>query len=197
MKKAFITLFALAIFSSNASAQLEKGAKLIGGNLGLELTTSKNKYGGTTTTSGKLSSITLEPKFGYFLINNLAVGGELGISGYNWKPEDEDLHDTSGSTISIGPFIRYYSPVNIFVEGKYAIGLSQSEYQDGFDLEEEEYKIRKVVLAIGYAAFLKENVAIEPMFGYQSIAQKARFGESEITLDNSLFIRVGLQVYMR
>lgn len=184
-------------FSLNVMAQLKKGSKLVGGNLLLELSTPKTKSGGTTTTSGKLLRIDLEPRFGYFLINNFAMGGELGIAGSNWKPEDKFQADISSSSISIGPFVRYYLPANVFIEGKYAIGIRETEHQNGFDLETDEYKIRKVAFAIGYALFLNDNVAIEPMFGYQSVAEEPRFYGSIIDIDNSLFIRLGFQVYLR
>jgi hypothetical protein len=197
MKKTIFTFLAVAVALSGAFAQLVQGTKIVGGDFGLEFSTSKSKYNNQTVTTGNSTSFTLEPKFGYFVIDNLAVGGELSISSYTSKYEDYDGKST-GTSIAIGPFVRYYFPPKIFVEAKYAVGTAK--YKDDFfgDMEESKYALSAFSLGAGYAAFINENIAIEPMLGYQLIGQKNKTDNEPAVknTDGGLFIRVGFQIYL-
>jgi hypothetical protein len=199
MKRTFFTLLILACASMSALAQFEQGKMLVGGNFGLEFSTSKSKYNNQTSTNGKSTSFSLEPRFGYFVINNLVVGGELGLGLSSFKYDGEDDKWTS-TAITIGPFVRYYFQPGIFVEGKYAIGTMKTKDDDFVgDVEEYKYSLSSVSLGAGYAYFLNENIALEPMIGFQSSGQKNKTnGEPDVkTIDSGLFIRVGFQIYLR
>jgi hypothetical protein len=197
MKKTLFTLL-VVLGSMSAFAQFEQGTMLVGGDFGLEFSTEKSKYNNQTNTEGKGSSFTLEPQFGYFVIDNLAVGGELGVSLSSWKPEGSD-GKSSSTTITIAPFVRYYFEPGVFLEGKYAIG--SSKFKDDYfgDVEESKYGVSGWSLGAGYAIFLNDNVALEPMLGYQSMTLKNKTsGEPEVKgITSGLFARIGFQIYLR
>jgi hypothetical protein len=198
MKRTFFTLLVLACASMSAFAQFEQGTKLVGGNFGLEFSTSKSKYNNQTNTNGKSTSFSFEPKFGYFVINNLVVGGELGLTLSSWKSDGESGKETSTS-LTIGPFVRYYFQPGIFVEGKYAVGTLKAKDDFFGDVEEYKYALSGVSLGAGYAYFLNDNIALEPMIGFQSNARKNKTtGEAEVkNISSGLFVRVGFQIYLR
>jgi outer membrane protein W len=55
------------------------------------------------STQESTSSFSINPKFGYFLSNRLAVGGDLDFAN-----SKEDLNDAEYSAYGIGVFARYY-----------------------------------------------------------------------------------------
>jgi hypothetical protein len=197
MKKTLVTLF-VVLGSISAFAQFEQGTMLVGGDFGLEFTTEKSKYDNQTNTEGKGSSFALEPQFGYFVIDNLAVGGELGLTLSSWKPEGSDGKFTS-TTLTLAPFVRYYFEPGVFVEGKYAFGTSKSKDDFGGDVDEDKYSVGGWSLGAGYAIFLNDNVAIEPMIGYGATTFKNKTsGEPAVkNINSGLFVRVGFQIYLR
>ena len=91
---------------------------------------------------GKIRSSVI---YGYFLANNLAIGGNLNISSNSFNNEGEigpkDDPDTlyllqnKSFTLAIGPFARYYIEIGaqpyeigaIFIEGAYHVGTGTSE----------------------------------------------------------------------
>lgn len=112
----------------------------------------------------------LNPKLGYFVADNLALGAAIGLF-------IQSVNDETSTTFNIGPFARYYfgepSPASKFYGG-INVGLSASEGADvGLGLE------------AGYSHWLSRNVAIEGGPYYQHI------GDS-----NSLGLAVGFQIYL-
>ncbi len=196
MKRTFVTLFAVVLLSSAAFAQLEKGTMLAGGEFGLELNTNKSKYRNQTTTNSKSTSFTLEPRFGYFVIDNLAIGGEISLTSSVSKDE-LDGDKTTDNSFAIGPFVRYYFPAKIFLEGQYSAGFANTKYSNSN--EKDKYNLGGWSLASGYAIFLNDNVAVEPMLGFQSVSYKNKTdGEAEWKNVNAgMFFRVGFQIYLR
>ena len=80
MKK--ITFFAIAMFATLSSfAQFNQGRMLVGGSAELSTNTNKQKDGNTTTTNSKTTSFTVSPSFGYFVIDQLAVGAAFVLLG--------------------------------------------------------------------------------------------------------------------
>jgi outer membrane protein len=197
MKKTIFTL--LVVFASfGAFAQFEQGTMLVGGDFGVEFTTSKTKFDGQTETNGKYTEFSLSPNFGYFVIDNLAVGANLGLSMSSYKPEGFDGKST-GTSLTFGPFVRYYFPMKIFLQGSVGIGTMKSKDDFGGDVDEEKFSLFGTQLGAGYAIMLNDNVALEPMVGFQSLAQKNKTtGEPEYkNVDSGLFLRLGFQIYLR
>jgi outer membrane protein len=197
MKKTIFTL--LVVFGSfGAFAQFEQGTMLVGGDFGLEFTTQKAKGNGQTSTLGKSSEFSFNPDFGYFVIDNLAVGANLGLSLTSYKSDGSAYKYTTNS-LTVGPFVRYYFPVKIFLQGNLGIGTMKSKDDNNGDIDENKYSVFGTSLGAGYALMLNDNVAIEPLIGYQSISQKDKStgAPDGKYVDSGIFVRVGFQIYLR
>ena len=89
-----------------AYAQFEKGTMIVGGSFGADFKTNKTKYDGNTYTNGKYVNVTFDPQFGIFVINNLAIGGGLGMSTSAYKDDDSDYKEVTNE-FTIQPMVRY------------------------------------------------------------------------------------------
>ncbi len=72
MKRLIFTLFTITTFSS-VFAQFEQGRLLAGGDISFAATTNKTKDDNSTTTNSKTTSFSLNPRAGYFFIDNLPL----------------------------------------------------------------------------------------------------------------------------
>ena len=172
MKKLFIFL-TVSLFAVSAFAQFEQGTVRIGGasNLGF----SNEKFKGADWSTNTLS---LEVGGSYFFINNLAADVELGFD-YT-KDSDED---DAASILGLGLGVRYYLPVNVFVGAGFDIA--------SFKWGSESVSGTGLTLKAGYAAFLSDNIALEPSIGY-------RIGlsdEDKGTQLNGLYVKVGFSIF--
>jgi hypothetical protein len=159
-------LFGLLITMGMAHAitaqTIDQGTWMIGGSAGFSSTKVKNIPAST--------NLDLSPKFGLFIIDDLAVG--LGIS---YKSTSSD--GSSNSTFGLGPFVRYYLTDPIFV-------------QAGVDLGLEEDSATSFSLSLGYSWFVDNTVAIEPALFFSSVNYD---GESS---DATIFgLSIGIQAF--
>jgi len=193
MKKLFFLSFVL-ITSSSAFAQFEKGRILAGGDLSFASTTNKTKGNNATVTNYKLTTFGLSPKVGYFFIDNLAAGLSLNLSAGTQK--DEGSSDKYSSTsVSIGPFVRYYLQPGVFFQGQFGGGSIKRKNEVGNTTTTTKYGLTNWSIGAGYAYFLNKNVALEPFIGYGANIEKNKSNDVK-DIDSSLFISVGFQVYL-
>lgn len=155
MKKLFIIAFVL--ISGIASAQINQGTVLVGASSNLNF--SSIKFDG----NDRFSVFDLDAKVGYFVIDNLAVGFDLGY---------QKIDDFSSSNFGI--FGRYYYQGKIFG----GVGLSISKFED-------QGNQTTIPFEVGYAAFITENIAIEPSF-HLSVGDNT----------NTYGLRVGFSLYL-
>ena len=176
--KNFFTLFAVTLFTVSVFAQFEQsefrqGRMRIGGSSSLDFSDLEVKGG-----SDKSSDLTFGIEGSYFFIDNVAVDVELMLS----VVEVFDLDDRI-TTLGTGLGARYYLPFGVFA------GV-------GFDLVNVKYDGESSMgtgakFKIGYAAFLNENVALEPTISY-------RLGlsdEKKYTKVNGLNVSIALSIY--
>lgn len=190
MKKSFLTITIL-LFTLSAFAQFtSQGTFLLGGssNLGLNFLSSKSKLGDGDFQDGpKTTSFNISPQVGYFIIDNLAIGGTLDFSSE--KETFDDLKYTS-SNVLVGPFVRYYFD-KLYAEGSIGVGSAKTDFGSG----ENKSSLSAWSIGAGYALLLNDAVALEPRIGYASTSGKNK--ETDITSKNSgLFINLSLFVYL-
>lgn len=113
--------------------------------------------GSTKAGDDKTSGFEIEPKVGFFITENIAVGGKLGYASYKAEDATGDTADNSGFTV--GAFGRYYfAPANQF--SLYAeLGAGYSSMENKL----ADYKINgfNVAFAPGLSYFLNDSFAIE------------------------------------
>jgi hypothetical protein len=86
----------------------------------------------------------LNPTLGYFFADNLVLGASVSYSSVSKL-----------NAFSVGPFARYYTNFGLFAH----TGLNfrhQKNVENENDLD--------FLIGLGYAAFLNDNVALEPVF---------------------------------
>lgn len=165
-----------------AGAQIEKGKTMVSltstiglGDFGTDLlnlgmTTEKIKYGGSDgSASYNTFGINLLPRGGYFVMDNLAVGVDLLVSLSSEKSKSSD-YKYSETTLAIGPFGRYYFPmekINPFVEANVGFGTWKQKYSNGSSTEDKE-NLMLFGVGAGAGKSLGDNVMIEALVGYAS-----------------------------
>ncbi len=125
MKK-FLSLLVIVLgMSLSSNAQINTSSWMIGGTADIQLDP---------------TDLVLNPILGYFVMDNLAVGGNITIS----KADGQDL------VFGIGPFARYYLNNGFF-------GQVNFEFTKAGDFDNTRYGI-----SLGYSYELTDNVRIEP-----------------------------------
>jgi hypothetical protein len=192
MKK--ITLLAVVMFGSLcAFAQFNQGRMLVGGSAEFITMANKDKSGGTTTTNGNRTTLSVSPSFGYFFIDQLAVGAAVSTELSKWNAKTANDVDHNTTTIQFQPFVRYYLPMGVFFQGKFGFGTAKTTYDE--DYEDVKYNTSSLALSAGYAIFLTDNVALEPELGYRTTKYKNADSDSK-NINSGLFLRIGLQIYL-
>lgn len=193
MKKTVLTVMALCL-ALGAFAQFEQGRMMIGGQLSIQSHKEKVKSGSTTTAIGNTTNYSFTPQFGYFVIDNLALGAGLITSFEKFNADDNDLEflEYTASSFQLQPFVRYYLPQRIFFQGAFGIGSGSEKDYEG---DKESFGVSSWSLAAGYAVMLNESVAVEPILGYGATTHNYKDDDYK-DIFGGLFIQVGLQVYI-
>ena len=134
MKKVLLTI-ALAAFAFTANAQW-----VIGGNIGVDHANNHlNDYvGGTVNTS-----ISVMPKVGYWLNENMQIGMQVGyVMNYNrnYLGNQDNYNSNTGSAIQIAPYLRYnfasWKNFSVFCEAQLGVtlGLESHTYNSVTDV---------------------------------------------------------------
>ena len=214
MKKFTLSLAVLCFIASTAIAQttqLEKGSILagvsstltLGGSessdlMGFGFMTTKYKYGSDPAEAEyKTTVYNFLPKGGYFIIDNLVAGLEIILSGYTETDVDDD-ETYRESTMGIGPFVRYYYPLEKFypfAEAEFLVGsCKESWYED-----EEKYPFYNFGIFVGAAMPLGDKVTFDAAIGYARTQYKwegMEGGEDNTEIYSGIGIRFGFSIYL-
>ena len=155
MKK-LVLLFSLA-FSLSAFAQIEKpitkGNKILSG--GGSVQTSQAIKGDYVLNTFSLS---LSPGFGYFVIDNMAIGLNTSFGYTNLGPE--------AYSVGLGPYAKYYFKNGLFLKAELGYNLLHGL---GYGYSGNKQKEYSMMPGIGYAFFLNSKVSFEPSVSYKYI----------------------------
>lgn len=191
-----IIAFICVLFSTAITyAQTQQGNFLLGGGFGGSLGNRKVESPGpnNTTIVSKSRSATLifNPKIGFFIVNGFALGLDADIRNNSLRNRDNDIRSTS-SSFTLGPFVRYYFPVNIFLDGRAGFGSGKGAELARYN----EAKLFSYSFGAGYAAFLNDYVALEPIIRYRGTNYTNKGDDNFRTMDGSLEFAIGLQIYL-
>jgi hypothetical protein len=145
----------------------------------------------------KLTSYNFLPKAGYFVIDNLSAGLQIVASGYT--ETDMEYDETyKQRTIGIGPFVRYYYPLDKFypfAEAELLFGtVRESWYSD-----DEKTPFGMVGLMVGAALPLGENVTFDAAAGYLRSSMKNTNPETDekvLFITSGFSLRMGFTIYL-
>ncbi len=173
MKKLLlITMIATSI--SFAQAQTSEGGWLAGASSNLSF--SSTSIDGVDDNQ---SNFNLTGRAGYFVIDNLAAGLNLGLSS-------SKLGDFKTSSTTIGPFARYYVNGTFYVGAGYSVLSGKNE---SGSTTVSEFDGGNLLLEAGYPIWIVENVAVEPGISYTS-------GTGDINR-STLALSVGFMLYFQ
>jgi len=213
MKKITLLLlfFFIVAFSALSQTQMEKGKLFLGVTstislggsegselLGLGFITEKYKYGSAPAEAEfKQFVYNILPKAGYFIIDNLAAGLEVVVTGNKWTDIDnDDIY--KGSTLGIGPFVRYYYPLDRicpFAEVEAIFGSRKERWNENEEID----PVFKFGISLGASLPLGDKVTFDGSLGYSRTA--FTWEDEEGSVDNKhifggIGFRFGFSVYL-
>ena len=196
MKKSLFTLVLVMVLSLAVKAQFNKGTIMAGGSVGYSSVTNKETQTNVTTTVGTTNTLTFLPQVGYFFIDNLAGGA--GITLKSQKFNNSGSSASNSTTLFLfSPFVRYYFPPKVYAQFSFDVGSGKDKQTDNKGITTETKSgVSGWSLLAGYAYMLNDHVAIEPQVGYSSLVQNYSSNNFK-TSDAGIFLRIGLQVYLR
>lgn len=156
MKKVLLSAVALLTIGF-ANAQEEAAATTGGFAKGDMFLSGAFSIGSDKTGDVKSTGFEIEPKFGFFVTENIAVGAKLGYTSYKAENASVDTADMAGLTA--GAFGRYYmtpaSQFSLFGE----FGFDYTSWED--KLADAKTNEIGVGLGLGLSYFVSPNFAIE------------------------------------
>ncbi|QHL86474.1 hypothetical protein GU926_03055 [Nibribacter ruber] len=167
-------------------AKIIRNSLMVGGGLNGTFRSIEN-HTSTSTSSSTKFQVDAQGRFGYFLLNDVAVGVLGTISHSKIKAEGSTSIPTTH--VLLGPFVRYYLDNGIFGEASYSLGIKNLSGTSKKDLSE----IRG---AIGYAWFLSPKIAIEPSLVYTYYKEKNPADADNYFTEMGPSINIALQVYL-
>jgi outer membrane protein W len=187
MKKIILSAAALLVFGfANAQDKAESnGGK--GFSNGDVFVTGSVGYSSETTGDVKSNSFTVSPAVGFFVTENIAIGGMIGYESSTGDQDisgEGDFFEVKTNTFSIGAFGRYYatpaSDFSFFGELGLAYATSKSEASD-LDIESKANGFG-VAVSPGVSYFISSNFALEATIGALSYSSmKPDFDGAEAT----------------
>ena len=147
----------------------------------------------------KVTTLNLLPKFGYFIINNLAVGLNMYIGTSTDKPKSGGKYNTT--SFGLGPFIRYYisgSKVMPFFEISSLFGSETNKYEDPYSSSSNKNSLTSFGGGAGLAVKLGDKVTFDMMAGYNSTSEKAKENNpnDERTVQGTIAFKLGFTVLL-
>jgi hypothetical protein len=182
MKK-ILSLAILALTTTIASAQINQGQWMVGGDANLSSSKTED-----SDDDSRVTDFSINPNVGYFFIDNLAGGLRLSFNSSKTKGADEAFTSFAGA-----PFLRYYflpaaQKVNIFAEASYGFGSTDVSLTTD---DKESFNFWS--LQAGPAIFLNEHAALEFGVFYNSTGGDLYGGELR---NNTFGINVGFQIHL-
>lgn len=206
-----VAILLVSIATISAQPQLEKGRILLGATSTVALSGSVSselislgfikatyKYGsGPAEDAFTRTTYNILPKAGYFVIDNLAAGLHAVVAGYTEK--DLEYDDTyKESTIGIGPFVRYYYPLDRFypfAEAEMLFGTARELWYS----DDERTPFVMLGVLVGTALPLGDNVTFDAAAGYLRSSMKDTDTETEERVNfitSGFCLRMGFTIYL-
>lgn len=193
-KTSFLTIGLIVISIGLINAQTNQGKYLLGLSsdiFSLGYTTSKTKSDANgSEEANKSFNVNLSPEIGYFIIDNLVIGLNLGVGSQTTKTGNDNDKYTFTS-LSVGPFVRYYVPTSKVLPF-FELGGSFGSMSTKFEDSKDKTGIIKYGGGIGLAAPLGERVMVDVLAGYHSVTYKDK--EDNEDNERMIFGTLGLNI---
>lgn len=180
MQKTILFILTIIIFSNTANCQITKGNWLVGGSASFSRLQSSSE----ASTQYKQTNFQISPTIGYFLKDKFAVGLRPSLN-YGRATGSNSTVLSSGTVITIGPFVRYYllkpeNIFNLFAEGSYGYGtISGSQRSNTFSF------------AGGPVLYFNSSVGLEFTISYSTTKIVGFSGNN-----NDVLFGIGFQIHL-
>jgi hypothetical protein len=195
MKKLTIAFVCVLFSTAFSYAQTQQGNFLLGGGFSGSLGNRKVETPGSGNTivisKSRSATLVFNPKIGFFIVNGFALGLDADIRNNSIRNRDNDIRSTS-SSFTLGPFVRYYFPVNVFLDGRAGFGSGKGAELAAYN----ESRIFSYSFGAGYAAFLNDYIALEPIIRYRGASYTNKANDNLRTTNGNLEFAIGLQIYL-
>lgn len=199
MKK--LLLFAFLFTSFIGFSQTDKGRFIVSGSAGFQINagTTKVEFDGEEISESKHTTIQFTPTFGYFVIDNLAVGLSASISSSTEK-EGDDKYNTTG--IGVAPTVMYFFPI----EGKIrpfvqaAVGYTSTTTKYTPDVGPDSKSTFGGLMyggGGGVAFFINDNVSFNAGLTYTGSSMKDSDAEDLKLKQGNISGILGITVYFK
>ncbi|UOE42053.1 porin family protein [Chryseobacterium suipulveris] len=199
MKKLFLA-GALALFGV-MNAQTEKGSWVIGGSTTLGFNSVSTKYsgGGQSADGPTVSTITVTPSVGYFVIDKLAVGVDLGVTSITSK--QGNTKDTV-SSFTVMPTGTYYfrNAGNIIPYVGAGVGygsVTQSGTYNNQSVSDSESGFAWKAKG-GLVYLINQTVGIDLGVGYNQFTSKKNYSGVDVTTQvGTIGANLGFSLFLK
>ncbi len=200
MKRATLSLLALALVATVAQAQLQKGATVLGIATGQStapgffyFNLAGSSVFGFNTFSGDGSTITVfsvSPRVSHAVTDRVLVGSSLD---FTYLDSDGD-HVTS---FGLNPFVRAHFPIGGSPRAQFiaqaGLGVGAAGGDDNFL---SDLTSRQVNFGVGMAVFPGSAVSIDALIGYMKTWLKEKYdGDSDTYSVGQFGVNVGASIY--
>lgn len=166
-KTLMVSALVLGLATFTQAQTVNAGAWMVGGQAGFV----SAKVDGA---DDAVNVFTVSPNIGYFVIDNLGIGLNLGITNTSFG-------DFSNTVFGVGPYARYYVFQGLFPQ----VGI---HYTSDKDKDQDAETMTDINLGVGYSFFLNNSVAVEPMLVYQIGG-----GDPQV---NTFGLTIGIQAFL-
>lgn len=199
MKK--LLLFTLLFAGFTGFSQTTKGRIIVSGAAGLNVSagTVNHEYDGNEFGEIKQTTIQFTPSFGYFVIDNLAVGLSGNISSTTQK-DDESDDKYNSTSLAIAPTAMYFFPVDGKIKPfvQLAVGLSSTTNKytpDEGPNDKESYSGLLMSGGGGVAFFINDNVSFNGGLSYNRTSMTDSDDDNYKLKQGILSGNIGVSVY--
>ena len=158
MKKLFTLLcITIAFLSQQASAQIKKGEKMLGGNIGV---TSTDYEQDNNAVEGSIANISIIPQLGFGVGNNWVVGVQAGYEYGKQKTTygANQTQEQKFNTFSGGVFTRKFFPIGerfgIYGQGDVTYGRTKNKYKSSTGTASES-NTNRIEVAVSPGAYFR------------------------------------------
>ena len=174
MKTVFLILFLALVMSFACNAQTLEGTKMLGGSGSVLLDEGIDIY--------------LVPNAGYFVADDVAVGGGVELYYARYDPY-------RNMAVGLQPFVRYYfgppaAQTRYFAQVNGAVHYSNSKDFDAVENISNNYTSNSFGAGLGVVYFLTEQVGLEARGFYENARYNA------VPRNGHFGLRFGVQIHL-
>ena len=168
-----ILIFLLLFGGNLLYSQTEKGKFMTGGQYVLNFASTTNSISDQSNSNvlGKYSTLSLSPRAGYFISENIPLGLEFL---YTYARSSDGSSTSHSSSYFLIPFIRRYfgkSAVKPYLQVGAGPGWTKGSYVEFGYSSTSESKLFRYELGGGVGAFINEHISIDLGLSYKATTE--------------------------